>query len=636
MCGIAGIVSLNGAPVPERLIRTMAGTLSHRGPNDEGVYCAEGIGLGHRRLSIFDLSSAGHQPMMSADGRYVIVYNGEVYNWPEIRRQLTFSCWHTYTDTETILQAYVERGPECLELFNGMFAFAIWDTKEQALFLARDRIGIKPLLYGRHNGCLYFASEVKAILAGGFPKRAGEKAIYDYLRWGAIDHGQDTFFDGILHLPPGHWMRVSARNGLDIQSYWSIVDVVNNSPTVAKDEATRRYGELFKKSITLQARSDVPVGAFLSGGTDSSTVVSQLVQSGVSDFWAFTYDFDTGDAGECSYAKEVADVLGVKHDHATLGHAEVPDYFDKVLYHQEAPVSSMRVLADHKLYELCRSRGRTVILEGHGGDQLGAGFEYYWMAAVMDAVRDRGADEAQRLANAFMDQYGIPKGARDEYQQHARNAITAQGTATQDGRTFVRPDLLGKDFVDCHISRSLPLAHPFSSHLLNTQYNDFGGNLMRVLRYTDRASMAVGCEGRVPILDHNIVELSFCSAPDARINGTRQRHFMREAAKGMLPEKLLERPKRSVVDPQRMWLKNELRPWVRDILHSSAFDDLGFFDADAVRDEYDAYCALDGMPPTGFHIFQYVNIARWYEKVIKGNLLVVGGEDRTPLKVNTV
>lgn len=600
----------------------MVHTLDHRGPDDEGYYCVECVGLGHRRLSIFDLSAAGHQPMVSADGRYQIVHNGEVYNWPEIRRQLVFSNWSSETDTETILQAYAERGPGCLQLFNGMFAFAIWDNQDRTLFVARDRVGIKPLLYGQHNGIFYFASEAKAILAAGFPKKANENAIFDYVRWGAIDHGQETFFEGIFSLPQAHWMHVSVEKGVICQSYWDIANVVKNSPTVAQDDAIQRYDELLTQSIALQARSDVSVGAFLSGGTDSSIVVSQLVKSGARDIVAFTYDFNTGDAGESQYAGEVARALGIDHDHAILDYADIPEYFDKVLYYQEAPVSSMRVLAVHKLYELCRARGRTVILEGHGGDQIGGGFEYYWMAAVMDAMREAGSKEGCRLAGEFLDQYGVSEDLRADRQMHALGAIIAQGTATQDGQMFVRPELLNQDFVAQHKNRLVPLKQVFPSFLLNAQYNDFcGGNLMRVLRYTDRASMAVGCEARVPILDHNIVELSFCSAPDARINGTQQRYFMREAAKGLLPDKFLLSPKRSVVDPQRMWLKNELRPWVRDIFYSQEFANLGYFNASAVRAEYDAYCAVDGMPATGFHIFQYINIALWHNKVIKDDLL---------------
>lgn len=622
MCGISGIFSTGGPPVREDDIWLMVDALAHRGPNDEGVFSDRKIGLGHRRLSIFDLSQAGHQPMRSADGRYWIVHNGEVYNWPEIREKLSFDGWRTGTDTEVILEAFAERGPACLDLFNGMYAFAIWDTKEQNLFLARDRVGIKPILYGWHNGCFYFASEVKALFAAGFPKGTNENAVYDFLRWGSIDHNDETLFEGIKQVPQGHWMRLTADGAVELQAYWDIANIVHKNEVVESADAIRLYDELLRDSISLRTRGDVPIGAFLSGGIDSSIIVSQLVQSGISNLCALTYDFDTGDAGERAFAQEVTSCLGIEHDFACLSHAEVPEYFNKVLFHQESPITSLRVLAAHKLYELCRNKGLTVILEGMGGDQIGAGFEYYWMAAVMDVATNEGPEKASQLVNSFMAYYGVPEAQKYDRLIHAMTAIVAQGTATQDGRTFVKPQLLDRNFRSCHRDRSLSLARPFESHLLNVQYNDFhGGNLMRVLRYTDRASMSVGCEARVPILDHNIVELAFCSEPQARIHETEQRYFMREAAKGLLPPELLSRPKRSVVDPQRLWLKNELRPWVADILGSSSFRELGYFDTEAVRAEYDAYCAHDGLPPSGFHIFQYVNIALWQELIIKGDLL---------------
>ena len=620
MCGIAGIFSSSGDLIREDQIMTMGRALSHRGPDDEGVFIASGIGLAFQRLSIFDLSAAGHQPMQSANGRYWMVHNGEIYNWPEIRRELAFNNWRTATDTEVVLEAFSERGPACLALFNGMFSFAIWDSQERSLFLARDRVGIKPLVYGWFKNKFYFASEAKALLAAGFPRRTNESAVYDFVRWGSIDHGEETFFEGIQKVPQGHWLRLTFDGRIELKSYWNIVDVVNDNPSIESKDAVQQYDELLRSSIKLRARSDVPIGAFLSGGTDSSIIVSQLAQLGLDNFCALTYDFATGDAGELEFAAEVAEWLGVDHGYVRLDHTDVPDYFGKVLYHQESPVTSLRVLAVHKLYELCRQKGLTVILEGMGGDQIGAGFEYYWLAAVMDTAISEGPEKSTALAEAFLRYYGVPFEQKYDRLLNSIGAIVAQGTATQDGRTFVKPQLLDAGFRATHQSRPLPHSMPFGSHLLNAQYNDFfGGNLMRVLRYTDRASMSVGCEGRVPILDHNIVELAFRSTPEARINGTQQRYFMREASKRLLPEKILNSPKRSVVDPQRMWLKDELRPWVRDILYSKSFEELGYFNADAVRQEYDDYCSLEGMPPTGFHIFQYVNIAQWHEIIMKSD-----------------
>ena len=622
MCGVSGIMSLGGGRVAVNDIKRMVNVLSHRGPDDEGIFHNDTIGLGHRRLSIFDLSSGGHQPMWSRCKRYVIVHNGEIYNWPEIRKALKFSDWRTKTDTETVLESFVEQGQDCLALFNGIYAFAIWDVKEQRLFLARDRVGVKPLLYGIHQDMFYFASEIKSILAAGFPKKCNNSMVYDFLRWGSIDHCSETFFEGVLSCPPGHSMSVSVSKGLNLQSYWNIEQIVNLSPSIGRSEAVEQYEELLKQSVVFQSRSDVPVAAFLSGGVDSSILVSQLADIGISNLTAFTYDFDTGGSGESEEAGIVAKVLGIDHETLIFRHSDVATNFERVLFHQETPFTSMRVLAAHKLYELCKSRGFTVIIEGQGGDQLGAGFEYYWMAVVMDVLREKGSGPALELTGAFLDHFKVPRDKREERQIQALGAIVAQGTATQDGRPFVRPELLGHDFLNENSLRSHPIQNIFESHLLNAQYNDFtGGNLQRVLRYADRASMSVGCEARVPILDHNIVELCFCSVSDARVNNTEQRHLMREAAKNLLPSEILNSPKRSVVDPQRSWLKNELRSWVQDVLNSDVFKSLEFFDVKAVHKEYQTYCDWDGVPPSGFHIFQYINTALWYEKIIKGDLL---------------
>lgn len=560
--------------------------------------------------------------MANADRSHVIIHNGEIYNWPEIRNQLNFTDWRSQTDTETILQAFIERGPECLHLFNGMFAFAILNVGTGEVFVARDRIGIKPLIYCQLGQSVYFASEVKAIRAAGIRLEANETAIYDYLRWGALDHDEQTFFAGMRNLAPGTWMRLARGKEPEFGEYWSLPDIVRANRPIETDDAVRQFFDLFRDSIRLQARSDVPVGAFLSGGLDSSSVTAMLMESRQSEVGAFTYDYDTSDAGEGEHARAVADLLNVRHELCKLAWQDVPNRFSNMLYHQEAPVSSIRVLSAHQLFARSREAGYTVILEGHGGDQIGGGFHYYWMAAVMDVAMQAGGAAAYDLATAFMDNNGVPAEQRAEYLVHAMGAIAAQGTATQDGRIFIKPQLLDRDFLDSHRNRTPERLSPFGSHLLNAQYRDLRClNLPRVLRYADRASMSVGSEARVPLLDHRIVEMCFSTTHVSRVRGTEQRYFMRQAMKSVLADKIRRTPKRSVVDPQRMWLKQELATWVSDILHSKSFAETGYFDADAVREEFQQYRAIDGLPPSGFHIFQYLNVALWHEMFIKGDAM---------------
>ncbi len=622
MCGVAGILAIAGAPPTERELTAMNGAQSHRGPDDEGIYIDGIMGLAHRRLSIFDLSKAGHQPMASADDRYILTYNGEIYNWPEIRQQLRHNSWRSNTDTETLLQAFSEWGPDCLRRFNGMFAFAIWDRKQRTLFLARDRVGIKPLHLGTADGRIFFASEVKAMVAAGFPIGPNEEAVYDFLRWGLTDHSDATFFKGVEHVKPAHWIRINADGSREEHCYWDLPAIVRDSRSIDRSEAIEAYGGGLKETIRLYTRSDVPVGAFLSSGLDSSILISFMAEQGLQKLCSFTYDFDTGDAGERGPASDLARTLAVDHDSAVLHHADVPSVFEKVLYHQEAPFTSMRVLAQYKLYELAKARGYTVILDGNGGDQTGGGFEYYWLSAVMDAFVSDGFEKGAALFHAFMDKYQVPKDGRIERLLGTLAGTLTPGVCTQDGVPFVRPEHFSEGFRHRHRDRIPRHYRPFQEHLLNAQFIDLTAhNQPRVLRYSDRCSMAFSREQRVPILDHNLIELGFRSAPDARVFGTEQRYYMREAARKYLPPEVAQRPKRSIVDPQRQWLKSELREWVGDLIHSAGFAALDVFDVEAVQEEYRHYCSIDGIPPSGFHVFQWATVGHWYLKVANGGLL---------------
>ena len=617
MCGIAGIFDFQSRPVDNNTVLSMIDSLAHRGPDGQGVYLDGFVGLGHRRLSIFDLSSAGAQPMISPDGNYVITFNGEVYNWPEIRKNLSNKNWRSQTDSETILHAYIEHGKSCLKLFNGMFAFAIWDKQNQSMFLARDRIGIKPLYYSFNSNRFYFASEIKALFAANFPRRPNNDIISDFLQWGLIDHSDQTFFEGIKCLNPGHYMEVDSTGNKTLNRYWDLFEIVKDRREIASFEAIETYKDLLEDSIKLRVRSDVPVGVFLSGGVDSSILAAQLVKNKtVEGLEAYTYDFETGDAGEAEYASEVAQWLGIQQRISKLGSHEVPDLFNKVLFNEEMPITSLRVIAAHKLYEEYAPSGSTVVLEGHGGDHVGAGFEYYLMAHLMDIIMREGTNAAYDSMLKYMDIYNIKENERLKKLFNFVGAISRVGSSTQDGISFINRRCFSKDFISEEIPHRVNFPRPFNSHLLNSQYIDlFFHNLPRVLRYADRGSMAVGRETRVPILDHRIVEFSFCTSEQARVFENQQRFFMRKASEDLLPKEILSRPKRSIVDPQRSWLKCELKSWITDIFSSKSFSERGIFDQKEVLKEYKNFCNQE-RPLTSFHIFQYLNLELWFRELI--------------------
>ena len=617
MCGIAGIFDLKSRPVDEWRVKSMVESMAHRGPNGQGTYFEDAVALGHRRLSIFDLTKAGNQPMVSPDKNYVITFNGEIYNWPEIRKKLKNKNWISQTDTETILHAYIEHGSNCLKLFNGMFAFAIWDKKKRIMFLARDRIGIKPLYFGFNEGRFYFASEIKALFSANYPKKPNYSVISDFLQWGLIDHSDQTFFDGIMSLLPGHYMEIDFHGNRTLNKYWDLISIVKERDKINTVEAIETYKNLLEDSIKLRVRSDVPVGVFLSGGVDSSILAAQLVKNNsVRGLEAYTYDFETGNAGEAEYASEVAQWLGLTQKVSKLTSSEVPDLFSKVLFNEEMPVTSLRVLAAHKLYEEYAPSGSTVVLEGHGGDHVGAGFEYYLMANLMDVIMKEGTGPAFDSMLKYMDLYQIDEKDRLKKLFNVVGAITRIGSSTQDGISFIKRKCFSKSFNSYEVPKRVTFPRPFDSHLLNAQYIDlFYHNLPRVLRYADRGSMAVGRETRVPILDHRIVEFSFCTSEEARVFNNQQRYFMRKASEDLLPKKILQRPKRSVVDPQRSWLKSELKDWVNDIFSSKSFAQRGIFNQKEVIKEYNRFCDEE-KPITSFHIFQYLNLELWFRELI--------------------
>ena len=619
MCGIAGIINFENKIIDRKRLVSMMKSIIHRGPNDQGINEFQNVGFVHTRLSIFDLSHAGHQPMISDCEKFVIVFNGEVYNWPEIRKKLKRKFWKSKTDTETILYAYIEKGEECLSLFNGMFAFAIYDKKKKILFAARDRIGIKPFYYGLSNKEFYFGSEIKALTSSGFKKEANYEAIYDFLRWGLIDHCNQTFFKNIYSLKPGHYLNVSLNGSIEEKRYWDLAKITSENTKINLPQAIEEYNSLLDNAIDLRLRADVKIGSFLSGGVDSSILTSRLINKlGKKNIECYTYEFDTGSNGEGPYATEVANYLGIKNKVSTLSHKEVPSFFEKVLWHEEMPVTSLRVLSAHKLYEEFK-HGTTIILEGHGGDHIGAGFEYYFIPYIMDIIDKDGPEKGMKVLENFMKVYGIKP--KDHLKKFFNGiwSLANLGSSTQDGTPFVNKVCIDYDFLNSHQPIRVKFNKKFKSNLLSAQYTDiFHHNLPRVLRYADRGSMAVGRETRVPFLDHRLVEFSFSTSTEARINGVNQRYFMREATKKLLPDKILNQSKRSIVDPQRRWTQKELQEWILDIFNSESFKSRGVFNQEEVIKEYKNYCKQE-IPITSFHIFQYINVELWFRLMIDNN-----------------
>jgi len=621
MCGIAGILNKN-SKVDKKILIKILKTMPWRGPDDEGIWLEKKIGLTHKRLSIFDLSKFGKQPMFSSDKRFVISFNGEIYNWPEIRSNLQFNKWKSKTDTETILESYREKGLRFLEDLNGMFSFSIWDRKKKELLLVRDRIGIKPLFYAKENNSFLFGSEIKAILGAGLKKEINYKTIHEFLCSGLIDHGEKTFFKGVKNLLPGHYMIVKSDLSFKIKSYWNLLNITKKDWNLTFDESREEYKFLLKNAVSLQTRSDVEVGISLSSGVDSQilALLSQQNLYNKKNLQSFTYRFDKNDVDYYG-AKKLSSHLKIKNNLIELKHLEVPNLMNTVIKSNESPVTSIVVLGMHKMYQKVKERGIKVILDGSGGDECGAAYDSYYVLYLLDSLNtsNKSLDINKKLLarHELKNFFKFKKEHQKEKILFLNNSLKRfynPGTATHDGIKFTNEENLNSEFVNSY--KNVNLKYEYKSLVKSAQYNDLKYVLLpRVLRYLDRSSMASSIESRVPFLDHKLVELSFGIQTKYHISVYQnefQNRILHKLSLDLKKFKDIRQHKKTIVDPQREWLQNQLRDWTYDILNSTRTKNSGIFNQKKILEDYENY-RKEKNPKTSFHIFQYLNIITWLE-----------------------
>ncbi|MFL6294138.1 MAG: asparagine synthase (glutamine-hydrolyzing) [Thermoanaerobaculia bacterium] len=561
MCGIAGIFGADASG-----LEAMVGALGHRGPDGRGIHVDGDAALGHTRLSILDLSDCGLQPMSDPTGRWWIVFNGEIYNYLELRSALDDSWgFRSRTDTEVLLAAWATWGPACLDRLLGMFAFLVWDGRERTLFAARDRFGVKPLYFHEESGALRIASEIKALHAAGVPARPDAVAWATYLAYGHKDHRPErTFWAGIQALPPGCLLRWRGGHG-SVSRWYDLAQRVGSELDPRPEEAViEEYRSLMEDSVRLRFRSDVPVGINLSGGLDSSTLLGlvQRVQGPESDVQAFT--FVTGDPAydELPWVEQM--LARTRHPLVVcpLAPGEVPALAESVARFQDEPFGGLPTLAYARLFERAREAGVIVLLDGQGMDEQWAGYDYYRTPAE-DTVS------------------------------------LVQGT---QGRS-VRPECLAPE-VRARAERP-ELASPFPDRLRNLQFRDICfTKIPRALRFNDRVSMRSSTELREPFLDHRLVELALRQPPERKIRDGQQKWLLRAIVAELLPKGVVEAPKRPLQTPQREWLRGPLREWAAQRIER-AFDS-GWLDADAVRREWRAFCAGEG--DNSFFVWQWISL----------------------------
>jgi asparagine synthase (glutamine-hydrolysing) len=613
----------------------MTRLLAHRGPDGESVDCPAGqpFGFGHRRLAILDLTPAGAQPMWDAGGRYCITYNGEVFNFRELRVELEGKGhrFHSASDTEVVLAAYAQWGPSCLDRLNGMFAMAIWDRTERALFAARDRLGIKPFYWAPHPGGLLFASEAKAILASGLVSVVPDPEVA-YNPW-HYPSAPRTGFVGVHKLPPGHTL--TWRDGrIEESRWWAIPEA---GTPLDRVEAVRKLAELLPDAVRLQMISDVPVGALLSGGLDSTAIVALMVRGSREPVRTMAIRFRAEDLpfeampDDERFARTVAKRFNCEHTEIEIS-PRVVDLLPRIVWHLDEPIFDAAAINTFLISEEARRRGITVLLSGMGGDEIFGGYRKHlacllagrYQRVVAAPVRDAVAAIGTRLPVAS---------ARGGF-RHVRWLRRFLGFASlSPTERFLRSDLSinPEEYVDLFRDESrIPFEALAEVRQRRQRLEEGGGSyLERMCRwdttiflpdhnlaYTDKATMASGIEARPPLIDHRIVELAFRLRDDDRIRGRVQKALFRDVVAPWIPAEVSRRPKANFAAPLRAWIRRDLRELVDDLLSEGALRRRGLYRPEAVRRRIED--DRKGRADHGHLIWNLLNRELWFDSFIDG------------------
>lgn len=634
MCGITGTVNWGDRHALSR----MTDLLAHRGPDDQGIWQTtlpngDSIGMGSRRLSILDLSDAGHMPMSTEDSRYTIVYNGETYNYPELRQWLAGRGYRfrSNSDTEAVLYLYRELGPDCLRKINGMFALAIWDSEKQELFLARDHVGIKPFYYLEHGRSLAFASEVKAILSLPRVERGIDfNAFNKYLSFLWVPEPQ-TMFKGVKKLPPGHY--AIWRNGsLEIKKYWDLnfPDQGAGKPQ-NETELAEEVRERFFHAVKSQLISDVPIGAFLSAGLDSSSIVAAVAKETHKPIRTFTITFperyrkDEDTLDDPRVARRTSEQFGCKHTEIVL-EPDVVDLLPRLVYHMDEPTADPAIIACY-LVNRHASIDTKVILSGTGGDEVFAGYrkyrahylaEYYQMLpkwfrnsvlepgiALMPSFQDTAAKEYVRLAKKMTRSGSLTP----------RERFIGDGVYLSAGmkQSLCTPELFAQLDSPSFSQKHLELFEnvkqaDFLNQMLYVDINTFLVSLN--LNYNDKMSMASSVEVRVPFLDRELMEWTAANVPpELKMRGATAKHIFREAMRPVLSAEVLNQKKAGFGAPVGKWLSTDLGVMVEDLLSESNLKKRGFFNPAAVHRLVSEH--RSGRQDWSVQIWQLITLELW-------------------------
>ncbi len=618
MCGISGIVHFDGSEVRNDQLLAMMKAMKHRGPNDEGTFAEDGLGLGFVRLSILDLSSAGHQPMFSFDDRYVMIFNGEIYNYIELRTEL-ISRGHTFqskTDSEVLLTAYTEWGEEMLHRLNGMFAIVIYDRKEKVLFGTRDRFGIKPFYYCFDDDRFLFASEITSILSvlGRKPK-PDQQMIFDFLVFNRTDHTDHTFFSEVRRLDHGHYFKLNLReikNSGHPSKFWKPqqwYDVESELKEPFKN--AEEYREMISSALKLRLRSDVPVGVCLSGGLDSSSIVSTLLKDYQTDeLNTFSAVYGKGKKGdESTFINLYQEQLKNMHYTWPDENSFLRDLDDFFQCHYE-PVPTTTNYAQFSVMKLAKDHV-TVTLDGQGADEELGGYHYFFgfrfKELLMKGQLPKFFSEMQKYYSIHKSLYGIKSFLFFLLPPSMRTSLRAKE------KGYVDPDFFQANAQKTNIIASKLYG---SSGVQNALINHFKYKLEHLLKWEDRNSMYFSLEARVPFLDHRVVERTLSLNGDAIVNKGMTKYILREAMKNTLPEQIRMRQDKIGFDtPQDEWFRAPaFKKYIEEVFNSDSIRSRGVIDMGKVMNTYNRHQNRQGNYAN--EIWKCIHLENWYRRYI--------------------
>ncbi|EQB64154.1 MAG: Asparagine synthetase [candidate division Zixibacteria bacterium RBG-1] len=628
MCGIAGIVSREG--FDPKLLISMTHLVTHRGPDGYGFAFfgpeknsyAELIhnearlpslqnslvGLGHRRLAILDITARGNQPMHSEDGALYITYNGEVYNYLEIRKELEElgHSFKTRTDTEVVLHAYQQWGDECLKRFNGMWSFAIWNRNRRRLFCARDRFGVKPLYYYFDGARFIFASEIKQILqCPDISRRANDSVVFDYLEQGLADHSAETFFQGIYQLPGGHFLILDLSLPTPtpvIRRYWELP--IRQNIDLSEEEACEELRARLTKAVTLRMRSDVPVGSCLSGGLDSSAIVCLAKKKILpqADFHTFSSCFEDKFFDEREYIAEVIAATQSKSHLIFPGPAQFWKTFERLIWYQDEPVGGIGVYAQWCVMEAARREGIPVLLDGQGGDETLCGYRKFYYFYLWQLLR-KGDPKCFSEALLWLHKGGMSLWAWSDAKRYLPSSFVKFESLA---RRVCQP-VFQRKYRDriCNLGAGSDIRERQRADLVKY-------SIPALLRYEDRNSMAHSVEARVPFLDYELAEFLVNCPLHLKMGHGWSKWILRQGLRGILPEAIrLRRTKMGFNTPQRNWIRSDLKEMIRAVFASSGFHMERFIIPTNVREEFDKFCLGRHDSLSDTELFRVLNLELW-------------------------